>query len=482
MWQSKHEPAGRAQRPSGRGASLLAGALLLAGCGQDLTVPDYNYGSLQDLQSNPTNAAVSATVVGLVHTSRQNMDRLVLLGGHPGREGYYFDPNEPRYVRQLAAGTPDASDFTGSVYWAIPYANVRAAEIVLSVLDNPRLTFSEAEREGIRGFAKTTKAYDLLNQLQFREKIPVTVSEDPTEPAPLADRAAAYTEIARLLDEGKAHLDKAGTTFAFATGSGYSQFGFNTPATYAQVNRALKARMEAYRTSETGRGTAGYQAVLAALSGSFLVVDRAQLNRGAYHAFSSGTGDLANALSDPSGKTVADARLRTDAELQASGARDARYLAKVDSGFNNSLLDLRSDLRFSLYLTKPFYGSGQKASPIPLIRNEELILLRSEARWFTGDRPGATADLNFIRQNSGNLAPIAQPANDDAFITALLKERRYSLMFEGAHRWIDHRRFGRLRQLDPTVAARPGDKVFTFFPYPTAECDARNISPCVGVS
>src|SRR5688500_6816370 len=112
MWQSKHEPAGRAQRPSGRGASLLAGALLLAGCSQDLTVPDYNYGSLQDLQSNPTNAAVSATVVGLVHTSRQNMDRLVLLGGHPGREGYYFDPNEPRYVRQLAAGTPDAFDFT----------------------------------------------------------------------------------------------------------------------------------------------------------------------------------------------------------------------------------------------------------------------------------------------------------------------------------------------------------------------------------
>ncbi|MBV9773770.1 MAG: hypothetical protein JO040_07465, partial [Gemmatimonadetes bacterium] len=182
--------------------SVLSGALVLGACNPDLTVPDYNYGSLQDLQNNPTNAAIASTAVGLIHTSRQNMDRLVLLGGHPGREGYYLDPNEPRYVRQLALGVPDASDFTGSVYWAIPYANVRAENILLSVIGNPKLTFSEAEREAVRGFAKTVEAYDLLNQLQLREKIPVTVSDDPTEPAPIVERAAAYETIAKLLDEG----------------------------------------------------------------------------------------------------------------------------------------------------------------------------------------------------------------------------------------------------------------------------------------
>ncbi len=467
--------------------SLLAGSLLLGACSQDLTVPDYNYGSLQDLQNNPTNAAVAAAATGLVHTSRQTIDRLVLLGGHPGREAYYFDPNEGRYIRQLAAGTPDASDFTGSPYWAIPYANVRAQEILLSVIGNPRITFSEAEREAVRGFTKTVKAYDLLEQLQLREKIPVTVSEDPTTPAPIVERAAAYTEVAKLLDEGQAHLEKGGGSFPFALGSGYSQFSFNTPAAMVRVNRALKARLEAYRASENGRNVASYQAALQALSGSFVDVagsvspsNRTLLNRGAYHAFSSGTGDLGNALSDPSGRTVADPRMRTEAELQPGGQRDARFLAKVDSGFSASLLDLRSDLRFALYTTRPFYGQGGRGSPIPIIRNEELILLRSEARWFTGDRPGALADLNFIRQNSGGLAAIAMPANDDAFVTALLRERRYSLLFEGAHRWIDHRRFGRIRQLDATVAARPNDKAFNFFPYPLAECDARQIKPCVG--
>src|SRR5204862_464590 len=30
---------------------------------------------------------------------------------------------------------------------------------------------------------------------------------------------------------------------------------------------------------------------------------------------------------------------------------------------------------------------------IPIIRNEELVLLRAEARWFTTDNAGATADL-----------------------------------------------------------------------------------------
>ena len=41
--------------------------------------------------------------------------------------------------------------------------------------------------------------------------------------------------------------------------------------------------------------------------------------------------------------------------------------------------------------------------PIPIIRNEELILLRAEARLATGDKAGAIADLNQVRVNSGGL-------------------------------------------------------------------------------
>ena len=49
----------------------------------------------------------------------------------------------------------------------------------------------------------------------------------------------------------------------------------------------------------------------------------------------------------------------------------------------------------------------------------------------------------------------AQPATEAEFVTALLRERRYSLLFEGGHRWIDYRRFGRLSQLPLPRTPRP---------------------------
>jgi starch-binding outer membrane protein, SusD/RagB family len=92
-------------------------------------------------------------------------------------------------------------------------------------------------------------------------------------------------------------------------------------------------------------------------------------------------------------------------------------------------------------------------SRLAVIKNEELILLRAEARYFTGDLPDALADLNTIRTRSGGLAPItlADIATETAFRDELLYNRRWSVMF-GGHRWIDMRRFGRLNQLTLDLA------------------------------
>jgi hypothetical protein len=159
---------------------------------------------------------------------------------------------------------------------------------------------------------------------------------------------------------------------------------------------------------------------------------------------------------------VADAEHKPDATL------DNRVLAKIQDVDPRSLSGVSSDKGFTLY--------PSNTSPVPIIRNEELILLRAEARWFTGDKPGAMADLNFIRTTSGGLAPIAQPATDAAFVTELLKQRRYSLLFEGGHRWIDARRFGRLGDL-PLDA--PNHIRIAAFQVPLSECQARNApSPC----
>jgi hypothetical protein len=48
----------------------------------------------------------------------------------------------------------------------------------------------------------------------------------------------------------------------------------------------------------------------------------------------------------------------------------------------------------------------------------------------------------------------------------LLYNKLYSLMYEGAHRWIDARHYGRLDQLP---IDREGDVVFPTLPIPTDE-------------
>ena len=115
--------------------------------------------------------------------------------------------------------------------------------------------------------------------------------------------------------------------------------------------------------------------------------------------------------------------------------------------------------------------AGSRSAVQGSATNEELILLRAEARYYTGDQLGALDDLNTIRTRSGGLALItlADIATETAFLDELLYNRRWSLMFEG-HRWIDMRRFGRLNQLTIDI---PTHIVATQLPVPQAECLAR---------
>ncbi|MEX2570461.1 MAG: RagB/SusD family nutrient uptake outer membrane protein, partial [Gemmatimonadota bacterium] len=204
---------------------------------------------------------------------------------------------------------------------------------------------------------------------------------------------------------------------------------------------------------------------LGALTGSFLDTS-APLDAGAYHNYASGSGETANALS--SATIRAHPSIVEDAQERANGEPDLRVQAKVEEITSRSQLGLESALGFTIYPAAD--------SPVPIITNEELILLRSEARWFTGDEEGAVEDLNLIRTEAGGLEPIAIPDSDAEYETALLRERRYSLLFEG-HRWVDLRRFGRLDTLPLDL---PTHTRQSRFPIPEAECLARGTDEACG--
>ena len=122
---------------------------------------------------------------------------------------------------------------------------------------------------------------------------------------------------------------------------------------------------------------------------------------------------------------------------------------------------------------------GSTTDPIPIIRNEELILLRAEANIGLNQLPAAVADINLVRSSAGGLAPIVAFASQAQALDELLYNKRYSLLFEGGHSWIDAQRYGRLGLLPQDL---PAHRRFQKFPFPINECLARPAQPPSGCS
>lgn len=449
--------------------AMLASALAAGAC-KDIEVPDYNRASIADLVNNPNRTLVDAASAGLYQNARRDAAFRVRSAGILGREVYYLDPNEPRYATELIAGSIDPSSFAGNHDYNNPYGTIAQGQIILKAVDKVSSNeYTDAQKSAIKGFVYTMMGNDLMIVAELHQYGPVTVNEDPlAPPEPMKTQAEMYTQAAAYFDAAVPFLKAGGTSFPFPSPSGMA--GFTSPnSTFLQYNRALRTRLDILRRD--------YPAAKIHVDSSFITTPasptRATFNLGAYYTFGTGAGDISNGLAAGT-QEVADPTLRTDAQLKPSGARDERFLIKVDStGSTITRYGITSNLRYKMYRTNgsQFAGAAGTASPIPIIRNEDLILMRAETRWFTGDPAGAMADLNYVRTGSGGLAPLATPASDAAFITVLLYERRYSIMYEGGYRWLDYRRFNLLSAF--TNYPRAGDVSPAFFPVPFTECLAR---------
>lgn len=442
-------------------AALCASSLGLGAC--DLQVPDLNNPSLESLRETPTPSGVYAASTGLLIGSRNakaTQNGYVAHLGILGRESYTFDAADPRFVTEMLAGAsldPGSPAFGGNL-WAQPYANIRNAHTVLAALEKVA-GVADRDKEAIRGFAKTMQAVDFLMVVATRDTDggPIDVGGDYSQLAPIETKARMLEHIATLLEEAKGHLAAAGDEFPFPLSSGYE--GFDTPATFLRFNRALKARTEVYRED--------WQAALDALGESF--VDRTKpMSLGVYYAYGTGSGDTGNGLTSPNlfahPSIVTDAELKPDCtpdDAEPFKCLDNRVGAKIKVAESRTYQGLTSNYMFTMY--------EENSAPVPIIRNEDLLLLRAEANIQLGtDLTAAEEDINHVRAVSGGLPPVTLVGENA--VNVLLYERRYSLLFEGGHRWIDMRRYQLLSTLPKD---KPEHTVHERFPIPVAETDAR---------
>lgn len=447
-----------------RFSAALVGALAAGGC-NTIDVGDLNSPGLDELSTNPTPVAINTVATGLLVGLRNNIaetNGYIVLLGMMGREGFNLNTNsDPRYMSEMIAGPLDpGSGAFGANTWAQRYANIRNATTLLNavggVSDN---LLPQAQKEGIRGFAKTIQAIEFLRVIATRDihGAVIDVDRSPTgEPGAVATRAETYAKVVALLEEGRTHLLAAGSNFSFPLGDGFA--GFNTPANFLKINRAFRARVAVYLND--------WNTALTALSQSFLDTG-ASLGLGAYHTFTTGSGDLTNNILTGAPVIRANPLLRTAAQLRGNGEIDLRASSKLATGTSatgtSGATSITSDQDFTIYPTN--------TTPVAIIRNEELILLRAEANLGLTNIAQALVDINFIRSNSGGLPSYAGPQTAAAVLDELLYNKRYSLLWEGGHSWIDFRHYGKLASL-PRMTAN--GKFFPAMPFPNNECLVRS--------
>ena len=416
-------------------------------------VNDPNFPSVGSVQTNATKAQLDALAIGQVATARDGLATYLQVVGTLGKEIFNFNSTESRWMTELNGLRPiDNSAFYNGATTAFGLP-IRHANILIASL-NATTSVSDQQKNGYRGLANTFKGLAMLYQLnvQYTNGIRLNI-EDPFKPS----KAVSYTEslagIAKVLDEGATQLDASGAAFAFALPSGYA--GFTTPANFKKFNRAIALRVALYQKDFTKA---------ASLLGQTFYDAAGDLNAGPKHSFNATPPDVQNPLLNTSTvRIVAVQKLIEDAE---SG--DKRVATKVKE--QAAPLSYTSGVTYSSkYLTSVYTGAND---PVSIIRNEELVLIAAEIAAQQGNAAEATRLINIIRKAAG-LADYRGTATKDALINTVLKERLYSLFYEG-HRWVDMRRYEKLGEIYLPVS---GMKVLERLERPLAEVNWDNANP-----
>lgn len=409
----------------------------------DLNSPDLN-----DLLKDPSLGDIQDLLGGMQASMRTSIATYFDNTGVIGREYYRFSSSDPRFTADLLgreSAVLDNNTFYLTNPWAARYIVVKSANVVLEAVDKTSADISDQEKNAIRGFAKTIKAYELLLNLNLTYQNGIRVDvDDSSNLGPFLSYTDALDAIRDILEEAASNLSAAGNTFPFDLSEGF--LGFATPLSFREVNQALLARIAAYQGDLVGINTF--------LNDSFFDLD-GSLDNGAYYVFSAEGNDIFNPMFFALNSTTANARI-----VQPSFVTDAE---SGDSRLSKAVLRNTPLTLDGLTGTYDFYVYTSNTSPIPIIRNEELILLYAEAQHISNPLLAVQA-IDVVRDAAG-LSDYSGGLTPADLLDEILQQRRYSLYGEG-HRWIDMRRFNRLSELP---IDRVGDDVWVQFPIPLNE-------------
>lgn len=420
-------------------------ALLFSSCKID-AIPDPNNPSAGEITKNASLGEIQNLVTGIESGMRDNLGNYLDDVCVIGREYYRFSSSDPRFTSDLLGkgnAVLDNNTFYTTNPFSARYRVVKNANLLIEALTNTKAAISEDQRKAGIAYAKTVEAHELLMvfNLLYGNGVRVDVA-NPDNLGPFLDKDASLAAIHGLLEEAKADLQSSGAVLPFHT----TLWSSDIAGEFYKFNRALAARVSVYQQQ--------WSQALTELDDSFFSLT-GDLYEGSYYLFSTAGGDQLTALYYPqnsNGETrVAQPSFVTDA------TPGDKRLSKVSMRDQNAFVDdLSSDYDVWVYKTN--------SDPMPIIRNEELVLIYAEAQAQLENPTEALKGINRVRTEAG-IGNYGGATDKASLINEMLRQRRYSLFAEG-HRWIDMRRYDRLGELP---IDRTGDDVWVQFPRPATE-------------
>ena len=457
--------------------ALTLGSLALGACKDSAVVNPEDAPTVEAISGALTRGSLQQLATGVLA-----QDRAAVVGTFThyvlsaifARDVYRIDASEPRYVGETLAGNPDPGSFAGGGGWTQFYTATRAAQNVLLALPSaPATELSASEKAATSGFIRTIKALDYYRLAELRDTVGISIqSDNPDEVTPIRCKTPALAYIASLLDSALVDLNTAGgaTKLPFKLPTGWTAKGrdYSTVSNIILFNRALKGKVDFYRgLDRTSPQPALFAQAITeltqALGGAAAgAVPASQFAVGAYYNFVPGGSEAtANNRSDDK------IGLNPSVLAQIKDSSDLRRAKIVNRTATLSGFGVSTSITF----WKSVPSLANQSEPIAILKDEEVVLLRAQAYIEANNFAAAAADINSVRTSYG-LAPYATFANKETARSAVLYEKRYSLLFEGPQRLVDLRAYGRL---NATYFPKetPTDPYNAAFPIPRAEIDAR---------
>jgi starch-binding outer membrane protein, SusD/RagB family len=472
-------------------AIALAAGVTASACKDNATAAPGDAPTIDAVKAlTPT--ALQQLAIGVTSQDRASFAStgVVILPEILARDVYRIDASESRYVIETLGGQADPGSFAGGSGFSGFYTLARAANNLLIGLRNPPPnTYTAGELAVSKGFFRTMKAKAFYDVISLRDSIGIPLQTDnPQEITPIYCKPYVLNYIAAQLDSAYTDLVAAGSTptpfvlpaswTATVAGRDYRQ-----AANLIRLNRGLKGRLDFYRAMQnrTAPDAALLNAAVAELTqalGGLTEgnVPAGDFAKGPQYQFSTSANELLNPRADA--KISANNYLRDSvatrtavdvtAPWDSTDTRRGKLIPRPTGALIGN--GLTTNYTFSFATAT---GANQ-LEKIPLLKDEELVLLRAQANAELGNLAKAYLDAQSVHAAYGTI-PLPAFTTRDVARRYILREKRLSLLFEGPQRLVDLRTYGYLNNtyLPKELSTDPFNAAF---PIPRAELNARSLT------